>query len=68
MKGIDKILASLGGWQHSRCKDRKCQINSLLQEIDKIIDELINDFNIERLHSTCAELGHLYTSKETYWA
>lgn len=66
LRGIDKIQLSLGGWQHSRYKDRMCGINSLLQEIDKIINEPTNYSNIERLHSARAELGHLYTSKDVY--
>lgn len=42
-------------------------MNSLIKEIDKLVDEPIMNLNIERLHDAHAELGRFYTSEDAYW-
>lgn len=68
MRGIEFIWNSLGRWQHNRYKDSKGRINSLLKEIDKLIDEPRIEQNIERLPNAKVKLSRLYNSKEIYWA
>lgn len=68
IKGIDTISTSLGSWQHKQYRDNKGRMNSLIKEIDKLVDEPRMDLNTERLREAHAGLGRLYTSKEAYWA
>lgn len=67
LKGCDKVWCSLGKWQYSRYNNRRCQINSLLKEIDSIVDMHGNYSNTERIRRACEELVGLYTF-EVYWA
>lgn len=65
---IDSIRHTLGNWRYSRYKDRKYHINSLIQEIDKLIDRPRTDTSIERLRNASVEFGRLYNAEEMYWA
>lgn len=58
LKGMDRVWHNLGNWQCHQYNDRKYRINSLIKEIDRIIDGPRTN--------TRMELGHLYALEEAY--
>lgn len=66
LKGVDRVRVSLGSWQYSRYNYRKGRIESLLKEIESVMDIHGNEPNTDILRTACEELGCLYNFEEVY--
>lgn len=68
LRGVENMRSSLGRWQFDRYNDRKGRIDTLICEINSIMDRLDNDQGTERLCHAWKELSNLYNAEEKYWA
>lgn len=68
LQSCDRVRSSLGQWKFCRYNVRKCRIQSLVKEIDDIMDARDSEFNINILWRAREKLTGLYKFEEVYWA